>query len=137
LTESKLARRPATAASSGGSDVVGYAVPIAKVLRIVDDLDSGVTSSRYDYTRPAFLGIGLDGTSTTVLGVYDGTPAASAGLTEGDEITGIGSTRVQTSTQLRRAVAAHSPGDSIQVTWTDTSGASHTATVTLAAGAVE
>jgi S1-C subfamily serine protease len=126
-----------TAASSGGSDVTGYAVPISKVLRIVGDLDSGVTSSRYDYTRPAFLGIGLDGTGTTVLGVYDGTPAASAGIDEGDQITAIGSTRVQTSTQLRRAVAAHSPGDSIRVTWTDTSGASHTATLTLAAGAVE
>ena len=37
-----------TAASSGG-DVVGYAIPIAKVLRIADDLRSGVTSSRYDY----------------------------------------------------------------------------------------
>src|SRR3954447_4382642 len=125
-----------TAASSGG-DIVGYSVPISKVLRIVDDLDSGVAGSRYDYTRPAFLGIGLDGSSTTVLGVYDGTPAASVGIAEGDQITAIGSTQVRTSTRLRRAVAAYSPGDRISVTWTDTSGTSHTATVILAAGAVE
>jgi S1-C subfamily serine protease len=126
-----------TAASSGGSDIVGYAVPIAKVLRIVDDLDSGVSGSRYDYTRPAFLGVGLDGSSTTVLGAYAGTPADSAGIAEGDRITAVGSTRVRTSAQLRRAVAAHSPGDTIRITWTDPAGSSHSATVTLAAGAVE
>jgi S1-C subfamily serine protease len=126
-----------TAASSGTSDVVGYAVPIAKVLRIVDDLDSGVPNSRYDYTNPAFLGVALDDNGATVLGVYRGTPAATAGLTEGDRITAVGSTRVRTSAQLRRAVAAHSPGDSVTITWTDVEGASHSATVRLAEGAVE
>jgi S1-C subfamily serine protease len=34
------------------ADVVGYAVPIAKVLRIADDLEGGVTRSGYDYGYP-------------------------------------------------------------------------------------
>jgi S1-C subfamily serine protease len=126
-----------TAASSGSTDVVGYAVPIAKVLRIVDDLDSGVQSSRYDYTRPAFLGVGLSDTGTTVVGVFDGGPAAHAGITAGDRITAVGSTQVSTSTELRSAIAALSPGDSVSISWTDTAGSSHEATVTLAKGAVE
>ena len=63
-----------TAASSGSSDVVGYAVPIAKVLSIADDLESGVAKARYDYGYPAFLGVGLGETGTTVQGVYQGTP---------------------------------------------------------------
>jgi S1-C subfamily serine protease len=44
---------------------------------------------------------------------------------------------VRTSAQLRRAVAAHSPGDSVTITWTDVEGASHSATVRLAEGPVE
>ena len=126
-----------TAASSGGSDVVGYAVPIAKVLNIADDLESGVAKARYDYGYPAFLGVGLGETTATVQGVYKSTPAAEAGLVAGDTITAIDGTRVSTSRALRRAVAAHSPGDSIDVTWTDSSGTSHTATVTLAQGPVK
>lgn len=126
-----------TAASSGSADVVGYAVPIAKVLRVADDLESGVTSSRYDYGYPAFLGIGLGDTSSTVQGVYPGTPAAQAGIEAGDTVTAIDETSVSTSAALRTAVAAHSPGDRISVTWTDTNGTSHTATVTLVQGPVQ
>ncbi len=126
-----------TAASSGSSDVVGYAVPIAKVLRIAGDLESHVTGARYDYTAPAFLGVGLGRTGTTVQGVFRGTPAARAGITAGDRITAVGSTKVTTSTGLRAVIAALSPGDSVRVTWSDAQGSSHTATVTLATGAVE
>jgi S1-C subfamily serine protease len=126
-----------TAASSGSADVVGYAVPIAKVLRIVDDLDSGVRSSRYDYTLPAFLGVGLSKTDTTVVGVFDGGPAATAGIAAGDRITAVGSTPVSTSAELHRAIAALSPGTSVSISWNDTTGSSHQATVTLIKGAVE
>ena len=124
-----------TAASSGG-DVTGYAIPIAKVLRIADDLEGGVTSSRYAYGRPAFLGVALGDTSTTVSGAYDNTPAAGAGLTGGDTITAVDGTTVNTSSALRAAIAAHQPGDTVRIRWTDTTGSSHTATVTLIAGPV-
>ena len=125
-----------TAASSGG-DVVGFAVPISKVVRIAGDLESGVTSSRYEYGSPAFLGVALAGTSTQVHGAYPGTPAANAGIAAGDRITGIDGSDVGTAKELRSAIAAHSPGDSVSVTWTDTAGSSHTATVTLGTGPVE
>ena len=126
-----------TAASSGGAEIDGYAVPIAKVMRIVDDLDSGVASSRYDYDLPAFLGVGLSETSATVQGVYRGTPAAEAGLEAGDRITAVGPTKVSTTAQLQAAVAKLSPGDDVSITWTDSTGATQTRTVTLGTGAVE
>ncbi|MCW2818608.1 MAG: serine protease [Marmoricola sp.] len=124
-----------TAASSGSSDVVGYAVPIATVLRVADDLESGVQSTAYSYGRPAFLGIGL-GSGTTVAGAYAGTPAARAGLGQGDTITAIAGKAVTTQAELRATVAAHRPGERIAVSWTDASGARHTETLTLAQGPV-
>ena len=85
----------------------------------------------------SFLGVGLGDTTSTVKGVYRSTPAAAAGIRAGDTITAVDGTTVRTSAALRRAVAAHSPGDSVGVTWTDASGTSHTATVTLADGPVK
>ena len=116
--------------------MVGYAVPIAKVLRVADDLEHGVTSSRYDYGSPAFLGIALAHAGTTVQGVYEGTPAARTSIAAGDRITAVGSTKVRSATQLHDVVARHSPGDQVSITWTDPAGASHTETVTLGTGPV-
>ena len=125
-----------TAASTGDSDVVGYAVPIAQVMSIADDLENGTVNARYEYGNPAFLGIGLEPTGITVAGVYPGTPAARAGIVQGDRITRIGDAAVSSAAALRQAVRAYSPGDSVRVVWTDTAGTTHMATVTLIAGPV-
>jgi S1-C subfamily serine protease len=125
-----------TAASTGGSDVDGYAIPISKALSIADDLEQGTVNARYAYGAPAFLGLGLQDSSTTIGAVYPGTPAARAGLTAGDTVTRVGSTRVTTAAALRRAITAYSPGDAVRLTWTDSAGTTHLATVTLIAGPV-
>ena len=125
-----------TAASTGTADVVGYAVPIATVLRVADDLEQGVQDAAYAYGRPAFLGIGLGETGTTVQGAYDGTPAARAGIAQGDTITAVDGTAVTSGDQLRRLISSHDPGDSVEVTWTTAAGAEKAATVTLAEGPV-
>jgi S1-C subfamily serine protease len=125
-----------TAASSGTSDVVGYAIPIAKVLRISGDLEHGVVNARYEYGAPAFLGISLGGDGTTVAGVYPGTPAARAGISAGDTVTQVGTVRVPGAAALRAAITAYSPGDQVRIAWTDPSGLTHIATVTLMAGPV-
>jgi S1-C subfamily serine protease len=126
-----------TAASSGNnSDVVGYAIPIATVVRIAGDLENGTQNARYEYGSPAFLGIGLTGNGTRVGQVYAGTPAARAGVTAGDTITRVGTTRVNTAQQLRAAVTAYSPGDQVRLTWSDADGTSHISSVTLMAGPI-
>jgi S1-C subfamily serine protease len=125
-----------TAASSGGRDVVGYAVPIAQVIRIADDLENGTENARYEYGNPAFLGVGLAGSGTTVGGAYAGTPAARAGIAAGDRITRVGTTTVSTAAGLRQAIQGYSPGDRVRIVWTDSAGTSHITTVTLIAGPV-
>ncbi len=72
----------------------------------------------------------------TIAGVIDGSPAAAAGLTAGDTITAVNGTAIDSASALTAALGAHAPGDSVSVTWTDASGASHTASVTLAQGPV-
>ncbi len=123
-----------TTAASTGADVVGYAIPVRTVLRVAHDIDDGVRTSSYAYGYPAFLGVGLR--ANAVVAVYDGTPAASAGISAGDRITAIGSVPVRSAAALRSAVTAHSPGDRVAVTWTDRAGAAHSAKVTLARGPV-
>jgi S1-C subfamily serine protease len=125
-----------TAASSGASDVVGYAVPIAQVISIAGDLENGTENTRYEYGNPAFLGVGLAGSGTTVGDAYTGTPAAQAGIAAGDRITRVGDASVSTAAGLRQAIRAYSPGDSVRLVWADSSGTSHIATVTLIAGPV-
>ncbi|WP_168203789.1 S1C family serine protease [Humibacter ginsenosidimutans] len=73
-------------------------------------------------------------TGATIAEVIDGTPAASAGLAAGDTITAVGGTTVTSSDGLTSALKKYSPGDSVSITWTDSSGASQTATVTLTSG---
>ena len=103
-----------TTAASSGSDPVGYAVPIAKVTQIVDDLENGVVKARYDYGYPAFLGVALS-KGTTVQGVYAGTPAAQAGLREGDMLLAFASTPLHGIHDLQRLLRSWPAGQAAEV----------------------
>jgi S1-C subfamily serine protease len=128
-----------TAASSNAQDPTGYAIPITDALEIVEQIQSGVETDTVTIGYPAFLGVQL-GTSTTstdgvaIAGAIEGTPAADAGLTAGDTITSVDGVAVATSEALSAAIAAHEPGDSVTITWTDAAGSSQSATVTLIEG---
>jgi S1-C subfamily serine protease len=80
----------------------------------------------------AFLGVGVDtGTNgVTITTVGDGSPAAGAGLKQGDVITAIDGTTVTTPTALRSAIQSHKPGDSVTVHYTR-NGTTATVKVTL------
>jgi S1-C subfamily serine protease len=69
-----------------------------------------------------------------VAGALSGSPAAKAGLTQGDEITAVGGQSVSTPEDISHALVKYHPGDSISISWVDQSGQSHTATVTAANG---
>jgi S1-C subfamily serine protease len=66
--------------------------------------------------------------------VQSGSAAANAGITIGSIITALNGTAIDTNSALRHAIVQHNPGTSVSVTWTDTSGQSHTAQVTLGTG---
>jgi S1-C subfamily serine protease len=70
----------------------------------------------------------------TISGALSGSPAASAGLTEGDTITSVGGQSVSSADDIQQILVKHHPGDKISVTWVDQNGQSQTATVTLASG---
>ncbi|HEY2985520.1 MAG TPA: trypsin-like peptidase domain-containing protein [Jatrophihabitantaceae bacterium] len=133
-----------TAASSGRtfdggaavSSTVAYAIPINRALSIAAKIESGHETSTIHIGNPAFLGISSVDTvqGVAVAGVADGSPAARAGLSAGDVITSIDGTAVQSAEGVSSAIKSHSPGDRVTVTWTDTAGTSHSATVTLATG---
>jgi S1-C subfamily serine protease len=74
------------------------------------------------------------GSGVAISGVVPGTAAAGAGLAAGDQITSVAGHSVTSSTQIQSVLGNYRPGDKISISWTDQSGQSHTATVTLTAG---
>ena len=114
---------------SGGSDGVGFAVPSNTIRSIASQL---ISSGKAEH---AFLGVELnDATSTNgaAIGqVRPDTPAAKAGLKAGDVVTALGGKSISTASELRAAINAKRPGDSVSLTYRR-GGQSHTVTVKLA-----
>jgi S1-C subfamily serine protease len=139
-----------TAASSGSSDITGFAIPIDDALDVAAQIVAGQDTDTITLGYPAFLGVqlatgsaalpglggatGSTGTGAIVAGVVDGTPAAQTGLAAGDTITAVDGTAVADGDALSAALAAHAPGDQVTLTWTAADGTAQTATVTLIAG---
>ncbi len=130
-----------TFSSSGGD---GYAIPINTAISIAKQIEQGKGSTVVHIGPTAFLGVVVgspdsDGLGTTqsgaaVLRVAPGSPAASAGLVEGDVITSAGGQTLTSQSALSTLIASHTVGDSIPVVWIDADGAQHNATVQLASG---
>ena len=69
-----------------------------------------------------------------VAGTVSGSPAANAGLTEGDTITAIGGQSVNSAEDIAHALVKYHPGNSVSVTFVDQSGQSQTINLTLTSG---
>jgi S1-C subfamily serine protease len=134
-----------TAAAQGvslTSSYQGYAVPIGQALTTASAIENGQGSSTIHVGATAFLGVLIDTTGTSGLstqgaalsGVVGGGPAAQAGLGQGDVITSLNGQAIDSASALSDLMAAHHPGDRVQLGWTDSSGQSHSATVQLTSG---
>ncbi len=133
-------------AASGGNRLnsaasVGFAIPISDALSVAKQIEAGKATTTVHIGLPAFLGVAVAADGTTggsggavIASVASGTPAEAAGLTQGDTITALGNKSVDSAQTLTTLTQSHHPGDKVTVAWTDQSGASHTATVTLGAG---
>jgi putative serine protease PepD len=113
---------------SGGNDGVGFAVPSNTVERIADALiDDGSVEH-------AYLGVSTEdvenATGARIAEVRAGTPAARAGLQDGDVVTAIDGDAVDSADELRRLVDSKSPGDSVELT-VERDGGTETVDVTL------
>jgi S1-C subfamily serine protease len=128
--------------SNSGQDSTtqGFAIPIDTALSVASQIEAGQASSTVHIGATAFLGLEIassdqQGSSGVALaGAASGTPAATAGLGQGDVITSLGGQSVSTGTDIQNILVGHHPGDKISIGWTDSSGQSQTATVTLASG---
>jgi S1-C subfamily serine protease len=93
------------------------------------------TGSQTDSTTGSGATTASGGVSGAVVGgVYEDTPAAQAGLAQGDTITAVDGAGVADAAQLADVLDQHAPGDQVELTWVDSSGSTHTATVALAEG---
>jgi S1-C subfamily serine protease len=131
-----------TAAQSSGQfnqqgSSAAYAIPINTALSVVRQIQSGQSTGNVHVgnTR-ALLGVGGQDVrgGVKVAQVQSGSAAANAGITVGSIITALNGTAIDTNMTLRHLIVQHDPGTSVSVTWTDTSGNSHTAHVTLGTG---
>jgi S1-C subfamily serine protease len=125
------------ASTSGGQTTAGYAIPIDHALAIAEQIESATTStSTIHVGNPAFLGVSFASSlkGAPVYQVVEGTPAARAGIVAGDVITRVGGTAVSSPAALKSALDTYRPGQSVTIAWTDSSGATHQAKLTLAAG---
>jgi S1-C subfamily serine protease len=88
----------------------------------------------------AFIGLAIASQQSTynqgvaLAGAQAGTPAAEAGLAQGDTVTALNGKAVTTGTQIQEILVGLHPGDKVSISWTDTSGQSHTANITLTNG---
>jgi S1-C subfamily serine protease len=137
-----------------------YSIPINEAQSIANQIEAGTTSADVHIGATAFLGVEIGSSSSTgngsggfggfggfggqnsqgttsgasVAGTVSGSPAANAGLAEGDTITAIAGQSVTSAEDVAHDLVKYHPGNSISVTWVDQSGQSHTATMTLATG---
>jgi S1-C subfamily serine protease len=127
--------------SSGSSgSTQGFAIPINTALSIAKQIEGGQGSSTVHIGPTAFLGLEIAGTNqgfsqgVQLAGTQSGTPAAAAGLGQGDVVTALDGKSVSTGTDITEILVGHHPGDKVSIAWTDVEGQSHTATLTLGTG---
>jgi putative serine protease PepD len=126
-------RTASDSTASGGSIGLGFAIPIAKVWPIVQQLRSGETPTH------ARMGVSVvdassNGGLLTGAGVSDvtaGSAAAAAGLKKGDVITKVDHDVIGGSESLVATVRGHRPGDKVTLTVVTGSRAPRTLEVTL------
>jgi S1-C subfamily serine protease len=137
----KVIGMDSAAATSGAyrdmSTIDGYAIPIDRALAIARLITSGKASATVHVGATGFLGIASASDrrpGAVVASVVPGSPADSAGLTEGDLITAINGTKVVSPDAVSRMVRSKKPGSTITVGYVDADGTNRTARVKLASG---
>ncbi len=111
---------------SGGSEGIGFAIPLSLARRVMEQIIAtgsvvrgwlGVELQAVSEDVARALGV-AKASGVLVSGVVRGGPADRGGVRPGDVVTGINSSPVEDSTALLNAVAAVTPGQSVELTVT-------------------
>jgi S1-C subfamily serine protease len=115
-----------------------YAIPITRALSIAKKVVAGTGSTRVHIGETAFMGVqiagGFRGAGAAIAGITPGSPAATAGLAPGDVVTAVNGYHISSPISLTSSLLTKKPGDSITITYSDQSGASHSVRLELASG---
>ncbi|OBB68598.1 S1C family serine protease [Mycobacterium sp. 852014-50255_SCH5639931] len=120
---------------SGGGQ--GFAIPIGRAMGVAGQIRSGAGSNTVHIGPTAFLGLGVtdsNGNGARVERVVTGGPAAAAGISPGDVITGVDNVVITGATSMTEVLVPHHPGDNITVRYRSAGGGDRTTNVTLADG---
>jgi S1-C subfamily serine protease len=134
----------------------GFAIPIDNALQIAQQIDAGHATATIHIGDRGILGVGVQPDSSTsggsgfgnlgggngsssgngavVATVQSGSPADNAGISANDTIVAVAGNSVSSSAALEQAMNSYHPGDKVSVTWVDSSGSRHSATLTLISG---
>lgn len=111
----------AIASRSGGSQGVGFAIPINLAKRVMKDLIEngrvirgylGVQIQEVDYEIARSLGL-KEVAGALIADVVENTPADKAGLKTGDLVLKVNGKKIYTSSELRNTISARRPGDKV------------------------
>ncbi|HEY1942124.1 MAG TPA: Do family serine endopeptidase [Roseiarcus sp.] len=124
---------------SGGSVGLGFAIPAAMAMNVIDALEHGGVVQRgylgvmiQTVSQGIADGMGLKSTSGALVDQTESnTPAAQAGLQSGDVITKLNGQPVKDAGDLTRRVAALKPGEKAEIAYMR-NGEEKTTSVTLA-----
>ncbi len=124
--------------SSGQYSGVGFAIPVDYAMGIAQQIidgktpthaQLGVTTGTVDSQVARMYGLSVD-SGALVTSVNDGSGAAAAGLQQGDVITKVNNTAIESSSDLVLAIRSVNPGDTVQIEYVR-DGQTQTASATL------
>ncbi len=110
-------------AQDASTEGIGFAIPVDLVRGVVDEIKQhGRVIRGYlglqpdDMTTAERDALGIEGNVGILLGiVFEGTPAAAAGLRQGDVIIAINGEEILSERQAQLVVAGTSPGDEVEI----------------------
>lgn len=112
------------ASTSGGSVGIGFAIPASTVQSVADQIIEtgsvahaylGVRGQTVDAQVADMYGLGVDHGAVVAM-VEDGSPAAEAGLQQGDIVTAVGDTEVASFPELAAKIQREAVGDTVTLT---------------------